>query len=159
MPIIKRVSWTMAAAVLGRLPGTTVYRNVIQYPDAYIYHGMIILRIDSPIYFANINFIKDRLREFELQAGVSSKRGHDTGRLHFLIIEMSPVTYIDSTGIHAIKEIYQEYKARNIQVHLFLEKTVNGFSICDAVHGLSQLKSESTKSSGQSSSENICTIF
>jgi len=50
----------MAAAVLGRLPGTTVYRNVIQYPDAYIYHGMIILRIDSPIYFANINFIKDR---------------------------------------------------------------------------------------------------
>jgi hypothetical protein len=32
------------------------------------------------------------------------------------------VTYIDSTGIHAIKEIYQEYKARNIQVHLFLEK-------------------------------------
>ncbi|CAK9858862.1 unnamed protein product [Sphagnum jensenii] len=105
-------------AVLGRLPGTTVYRNVIQYPDAYIYHGMIILRIDSPIYFANINFIKDRLREFELQAGVSSKRGHDTGRLHFLIIEMSPVTYIDSTGIHAIKEIYQEYKARNIQIAL-----------------------------------------
>jgi MFS superfamily sulfate permease-like transporter len=51
----------MAAAVLGRLPGTTVYRNVIQYPDAYIYHGMIILRIDSPIYFANINFIKDRI--------------------------------------------------------------------------------------------------
>jgi hypothetical protein len=32
---------------------------------------------------------QNRLREFELQAGVSSKRGHDTGRLHFLIIEMS----------------------------------------------------------------------
>jgi MFS superfamily sulfate permease-like transporter len=50
----------MAAAVLGRLPGTTVYRNVKQYPDSYIYHGMIILRIDSPIYFGNINFIKER---------------------------------------------------------------------------------------------------
>jgi MFS superfamily sulfate permease-like transporter len=108
MPIIKRVSWTMAAAVLGRLPGTTVYRNVIQYPDAYIYHGMIILRIDSPIYFANINFIKDRLREFELQAGVSSKRGHDTGRLHFLIIEMSRMFVLPlwHTPSHDFRMVY-----------------------------------------------------
>lgn len=50
----------LIAAVLGRLPGTTVYRNVLQYPDAFIYHGIVILRIDSPIYFANINVIKER---------------------------------------------------------------------------------------------------
>ncbi|KAG0573743.1 hypothetical protein KC19_VG205700 [Ceratodon purpureus] len=105
-------------AVLGRLPGTTVYRNALQYPDAFIYHGIVILRIDSPIYFANINFIKERLREFELHTGVSANKGHDVGRISFLIIEMSPVTYIDSTGIHALKEIYHEYKARNIQMAL-----------------------------------------
>ncbi|KAG0576554.1 hypothetical protein KC19_5G089000 [Ceratodon purpureus] len=105
-------------AVLGRLPGTTVYRNILQYPDAFIYHGIVILRIDSPVYFANINFIKERLREFELHTGVSANKGHDVGRISFLIIEMSPVTYIDSTGIHAIKEIYHEYKARNIQMAL-----------------------------------------
>jgi sulfate transporter 4 len=50
----------LTAAVLGRLPGTTVYRNILQYPDAFIYYGIVILRIDSPIYFANINFIKER---------------------------------------------------------------------------------------------------
>lgn len=104
------------AAVLGRLPGTTVYRNVMQYPDAYIYHGVVILRIDSPIYFANINFIKERwvqsprtpflmntkswstcwclhivnrLREFEIHTGVQANRGHDVGNIRFLIIEMS----------------------------------------------------------------------
>lgn len=103
--------------MLGRLPGTTVYRNILQYPDAFIYHGIVILRIDSPIYFANINFIKeryatvplsldptivfflsfgfwvlgirDRLREFELHTGVSANKGHDVGRISFLIIEMS----------------------------------------------------------------------
>lgn len=105
-------------AVLGRLPGTTVYRNVLQYPDAFIYHGIVILRIDSPIYFANITFIKERLREFELHTGVSANKGYDVGRIKFLIIEMSPVTYIDSTGIHAIKEIYHEYKSRQIQMAL-----------------------------------------
>lgn len=48
------------AAVLGRLPGTTVYRNVQQYPEAYTYNGIVIVRIDAPIYFANISYIKDR---------------------------------------------------------------------------------------------------
>jgi sulfate transporter 4 len=105
-------------AVLGRLPGTTVYRNILQYPDAFIYHGIVILRIDSPIYFANINFIKERLREFEHHTGVSANKGYDVGRIRFLIIEMSPVTYIDSTGIHAIKEIYYAYKSRNVQMAL-----------------------------------------
>ncbi|KAJ6909507.1 sulfate transporter 4.1 [Populus alba x Populus x berolinensis] len=47
-------------AVLGRLPGTTVYRNIEQYPEAYTYNGIVIVRIDAPIYFANISFIKDR---------------------------------------------------------------------------------------------------
>jgi len=48
------------AAVLGRLPGTTVYRNVKQYPEAYSYNGIVIVRVDAPIYFANTSFIKDR---------------------------------------------------------------------------------------------------
>ncbi|XP_020086596.1 sulfate transporter 4.1, chloroplastic-like isoform X2 [Ananas comosus] len=47
-------------AVLGRLPGTTVYRNIEQYPEAYIYYGIVVVRIDAPIYFANISYIKDR---------------------------------------------------------------------------------------------------
>ncbi|XP_057475440.1 sulfate transporter 4.1, chloroplastic-like isoform X3 [Actinidia eriantha] len=47
-------------AVLGRLPGTTVYRNVLQYPEAYTYNGIVIVRIDAPIYFANTSYIKDR---------------------------------------------------------------------------------------------------
>ncbi|KAI3991539.1 hypothetical protein MKX01_017158 [Papaver californicum] len=55
-------------AVLGRLPGTTVYRNSKQYPEAYTYHGIVIVRIDAPIYFANTSFIKERL-QFRTQTG------------------------------------------------------------------------------------------
>ncbi|CAI5969772.1 unnamed protein product, partial [Closterium sp. NIES-64] len=121
-------------AVLGRLPGTTVYRNVKQYRDAYTYRGVVILRIDSPIYFANVDYIKERLRKYELQrvawwkdgsSGSSGGRlaGSNGGAngmavmdLRFLILEMSPVTYIDSTAVHALKELYNEYKARDIQL-------------------------------------------
>ncbi|CAI5499305.1 unnamed protein product [Closterium sp. Naga37s-1] len=121
-------------AVLGRLPGTTVYRNVKQYRDAYTYRGVVILRIDSPIYFANVDYIKERLRKYELQRVAwwkDGSSGSSGGRLagtnggangmavmdlRFLILEMSPVTYIDSTAVHALKELYNEYKARDIQL-------------------------------------------
>ncbi|XP_057246988.1 probable sulfate transporter 4.2 isoform X2 [Beta vulgaris subsp. vulgaris] len=45
-------------AVLGRLSGTTIYRKVQQYPVAYPYHGVVLVRVDAPIYFANTSYIK-----------------------------------------------------------------------------------------------------
>ncbi|PWA96548.1 sulfate transporter 4.1 [Artemisia annua] len=105
-------------AVLGRLPGTTVYRNTQQYPDAYIYNGIVIVRIDAPFYFANTSFIKDRLREYEIAVDdqFTSRRGPEVERVYFVILELAPVTYVDSSAVQALKELYQEYKSRNIQI-------------------------------------------
>ncbi|KFK25587.1 hypothetical protein AALP_AA8G134000 [Arabis alpina] len=103
-------------AVLGRLPGTTVYRNIKQYPEAYTYNGIVIVRIDSPIYFANISYIKDRLRDYEVAVDKYTNRGPEVERIYFVILEMSPVTHIDSSAVEALKELYQEYKTRDIQL-------------------------------------------
>ncbi|KAK5795233.1 hypothetical protein PVK06_036491 [Gossypium arboreum] len=103
-------------AVLGRLPGTTVYRNIQQYPEAYTYNGIVIVRIDAPIYFANISYIKDRLREYEVVGNKSTKRGPEVERIYFVILELAPVTYIDASAVQALKDLHQEYKSRDIQV-------------------------------------------
>ncbi|KAB1217978.1 Sulfate transporter 4.1, chloroplastic [Morella rubra] len=103
-------------AVLGRLPGTTVYRNVQQYPEAYTYNGIVIVRIDAPVYFANISYIKDRLREYEVDVDRSTSRGPEVERVYFVILEMSPITYIDSSAVQALKDLHQEYKLRDIQI-------------------------------------------
>ncbi|XWS75042.1 hypothetical protein CRYUN_Cryun01aG0051000 [Craigia yunnanensis] len=103
-------------AVLGRLPGTTVYRNIQQYPEAYTYNGIVIVRIDAPIYFANISYIKDRLREYEVVVDKSTRRGPEVERIYFVILEMAPVTYIDSSAVQALKDLHHEYKSRDIQV-------------------------------------------
>ena len=50
-------------AVLGRLPGTTVYRNVKQYPATEQYQGMVICRFDAPLYFANSQYIIEVSRD------------------------------------------------------------------------------------------------
>ncbi|KAK3005808.1 hypothetical protein RJ639_016274 [Escallonia herrerae] len=103
-------------AVLGRLPGTTIYRNIQQYPEAYTYNGIVIVRIDAPIYFANISYIKDRLREFEFEVDGSKRRGPEVERVYFVILELAPVTYIDSSAVQALRDLHQEYNLRDIQI-------------------------------------------
>jgi sulfate transporter 1, high-affinity len=46
--------------LLGNLPGTTIYRNTYQYPDARHVPGVVIVRVDSAIYFSNSNYIRER---------------------------------------------------------------------------------------------------
>ncbi|XP_057797814.1 probable sulfate transporter 4.2, partial [Salvia miltiorrhiza] len=36
--------------------------------------------------------------------------------IHFVILEMAPVTYIDSSAVQALKDLYHEYRSRNIQI-------------------------------------------
>jgi sulfate transporter 4 len=105
-------------AVLGRLPGTTVYRNIKQYSEAYTYKGIVVVRIDAPIYFANISYIKERLQKYEVGFNGTTNSGIEGNKMFYVVIEMAPVTYIDSSAAQALKELYQEYKARNIQMAL-----------------------------------------
>lgn len=55
-------------AVLGRLPGTTEYRNIKNYSQAERYEGIVIARIDAPIYFANTHNIREKISKYEKSA-------------------------------------------------------------------------------------------
>ena len=47
-------------STLGRLPGTDIYRSERMYPNAEHQAGLLLLRIDAPIYFANVE-VRERL--------------------------------------------------------------------------------------------------
>ena len=51
-------------AVLGRLPGTDTYRRLRRSPDAETIPGLVIFRLDAPLFFANAN----RFREGVIRA-------------------------------------------------------------------------------------------
>lgn len=55
--------------LLGNLPGTSIYRNVEQYSEAKKVPGLMIVRVDSAIYFSNSNYVKER---YKLLMGVDS---------------------------------------------------------------------------------------
>ncbi|CAN1236226.1 Sulfate transporter 1.3 [Linum grandiflorum] len=104
-------------AILGKLPRTTVYRNIQQYPEATKVPGVLIVRVDSAIYFSNSNYAKERILRWLLD---EEERIQVSGepKVQFLIVEMSPVTDIDTSGIHAFEELYRSLKKRDIQLIL-----------------------------------------
>ncbi|CAN1338704.1 Sulfate transporter 4.1, chloroplastic [Linum perenne] len=57
-----------------------------------------------------------RLRDYEVSVDTSACRGPEVERIYFVILEMSPVTYTDSSAIQALKDLHQEYKSRGIQI-------------------------------------------
>ncbi|KAJ6954504.1 sulfate transporter 1.2-like [Populus alba x Populus x berolinensis] len=104
-------------AILGNLPRTTVYRNILQYPEAAKVPGVLIVRVDSAIYFSNSNYIKERILRWLIDEDELVNKSGQT-KIQFLIVELSPVTDIDTSGIHAMEELFRSLQKREIQLIL-----------------------------------------
>ena len=73
-------------------------RNVKQYPEARQVDGLLLLRIDAPLFFANVNPVKEALARYETRAQAAAAA---LGRpLQFIVIDLSPVTDIDASAVH-----------------------------------------------------------
>ncbi|KAG8364127.1 hypothetical protein BUALT_Bualt19G0094500 [Buddleja alternifolia] len=104
-------------AVLGKIPRTTVYRNIHQYPEATKVPGVLIVRVDSAIYFSNSNYIRERILRL-LADEEEGLKENNLPRIQYLVVEMSPVTDIDTSGIHALEDLYKGLQKRDIQLVL-----------------------------------------
>lgn len=97
-------------AILGRLPGTTEYRNIKNYRQAEKYDGIVIVRVDAPIYFANTQNIREKIQKYEHRSAENNKE------VQFIIIEFSAVAHIDTSALHTIHEMNNNYLKRNIRL-------------------------------------------
>lgn len=93
--------------MLGRIPETDKYRDLERYPDAKTQSNTIIVRIDSTLYFANVEYMKEKLEQLEI---VSEKN------LEQVIIDANGINEVDSSALHALRELIDEYHNRDINV-------------------------------------------
>ena len=94
-------------AVLGRIKGFTEYRNEKRFKDLESWEHLLIIRIDAPFAFVNIQTIKEWILN-EIQ-----KR---EGKLKKVIIDAGPVSYIDATGIDGIRDLIDTLKKKEIEL-------------------------------------------
>ncbi|XP_077212669.1 sulfate transporter 1.2-like isoform X2 [Tasmannia lanceolata] len=103
-------------AILGNLPRTTIYRNIEQYPNAKKVPGILIVRVDSAIYFSNSNYVKERILRW--LGDEDELKANDEPHIEYLIVEMSPVIDIDTSGIHVLEELHRSLQKRDVQLVL-----------------------------------------
>lgn len=94
-------------ARLGRVPGTNIFRNVSRFKDLEERDELLMVRIDGPIYFANIEFIKGKLDKW-----IAGKKD----KVNMIVFNMESVTNIDSTGAHELNEWILAWRKSGIDV-------------------------------------------
>ncbi len=93
-------------AVVGRVPGTEHFRNVERHQVETL-PGMIALRIDESIYFANAQLLEEKLETLLQQ---------QPGTRDVLLI-LSAVNQLDTTGLGMLTELEQSLSARALTLH------------------------------------------
>ncbi len=96
---------TPHVAVLGRLPGTTVYRNIERYPDAAQHRGIVALRIDAPLFFANSLFLGQTVERLIDEAPQPVRH---------VVLDAKGIGSIDSSAVASLGELEASLHARDI---------------------------------------------
>lgn len=96
-------------AQLGRVPGTNTFRNITRFKNLEVRDDLLMVRIDGPIYFANVEFIKDKLDLWISEKGKKVK---------MLVFNMESVSNIDSTGAHELNEWINTWRKSGMDISM-----------------------------------------
>jgi MFS superfamily sulfate permease-like transporter len=95
--------------VLGRQPGTQVFRSVDEYPDSETYPGLLVLGFDAGLFFASADALEDELREQALRADPP---------LHTIVVDFEGINFIDSQGSGKMAEMVELVTNYDIDLRL-----------------------------------------
>ncbi|KAL2556789.1 Sulfate transporter 3.1 [Forsythia ovata] len=103
--------------VLGNIPGSKIYRSVDQYPNTNKVPGVLVLEIDAPIYFANASYLRERISRWIDDEEDKLKSSGETS-LQYVILDMSAVGNIDTSGISMLEEVKKILDRRELKFGL-----------------------------------------
>ncbi|KAK8366872.1 hypothetical protein V6Z12_A02G147600 [Gossypium hirsutum] len=103
--------------VLGNIPATQIYQSLNRYKEASRVPSFLILAIESPIYFANSTYLQERLLRWVREEEERIKANHES-TLKCIIIDMTSVTAIDSSGIDMVCELKKMLDKRSLELVL-----------------------------------------
>jgi len=95
--------------LLGREPGTQVFRDVAENPADETLPGVVILRPDGGLFFATAEALEERIRELEDAADPP---------LQALVLDLEGVNFVDSQGAAKLTEIEEFTRLDDISLRL-----------------------------------------
>src|SRR4029077_15568503 len=95
--------------LLGREPGTQVFRDVAENPGDETFPGIRVLRLDGGLFFATADALEERIR-----ALVSEQEEP----LHALVLDLEGVSLIDSQGAAKLGELLDFAESAQLELRL-----------------------------------------
>jgi MFS superfamily sulfate permease-like transporter len=99
--------WRPHSAVLGRVEGVKGYHDITRYPDARLVPGLVLLRWDAPLFFANAELFQNRA----LDAVAASPTP-----VHWVVVAAEPVTSVDVTAADMLTALDETLHAAGIEL-------------------------------------------
>ena len=100
-------AWQPHYAIMGKTPQVVGYHDVSRYPDAEQISGLLMLRWDAPIFFANANIFRRVVREQVATAKPTP---------NWVLIAAEPITDVDSTAADMLVDLDLELNAAGINL-------------------------------------------
>ena len=94
--------------LLGREPGTQVFRELDEHPADEQFPGVVVLRLDGGLFFATSDALEDRVREVALS----------TPGITGIVLDCEGIDFIDSQGSAKMGEILELTKQAGVTLRL-----------------------------------------
>ena len=94
--------------LLGREPGTQVFRDLDANPADETFPGISVLRLDGGLFFATAEALEDRVREL-------AENGGQPGAI---VLDLEGVDFVDSQGSAKLTDIHELLEAAGITLRL-----------------------------------------
>jgi high affinity sulfate transporter 1 len=101
-----RRAWRPHDAVLGRVHGLKGYHDVTRYPGTQRIPGLVLYRFDAPLFFANADYFRSRVRSLVEAAGPE---------LRWFVVAAEPITDVDATAAEMLEELDRELEAAGVE--------------------------------------------
>ncbi|MFV0338820.1 MAG: SulP family inorganic anion transporter [Chthoniobacterales bacterium] len=92
-------------AVLGKLPGHEMYRDIRKHPEAETISGLVIFRFDHALTYTNASTFEEGVRSFLLRAESPVRQ---------VLVDAEGITDIDTTSMEMLARLRRELANRKI---------------------------------------------
>jgi high affinity sulfate transporter 1 len=99
--------WRPHYAVLSRVEGLAGYHDIQRYPEGRRLPGLVMLRWEAPLFFANAEQFQTRVLEAVAASPTPVRR---------VIVAAEPVTSVDVTSADMLRDLADQLRASNIEL-------------------------------------------
>lgn len=99
-------AWRPYRAELGRRRGVRGYHDLSRHPQGEVIEGVVIVRFDAPLFFANAGLFAEYVR-----SSVAARQG-----VKYVILAAEPITSIDSTAVDELVRLDDALARSGIQL-------------------------------------------